>query len=56
MKESGQKEVYLPKVSSRTWSAALDFIYGEEVNISTASVLELLGCADFYQLKKMSRL
>lgn len=58
MKESRQEEVCLPKFSPRTWRSALDFIYGEEVNLSalpTANMLELMDCADFYQMKKMER-
>lgn len=58
IKVSPEEEVLLCKCSPRTWRVALDFIYGEQINLSTApliNILELHECAVHYQLDNLNQ-
>ena len=53
MKESKSDEIHLKKISSKTWSSIMDFMYTRNTAITNDNVLDLVGAASMLQVEEL---
>lgn len=55
MKESRSNEITLKRISSKTWSSIMDFMYTRNTVIDNSNVLELVGAASMLQIEDLRK-